>query len=344
MTSASFHHRWLSHSTFMSTHVAFAFRMILLLSASLVVPGCSFLLPSTPHSTTSERSCAPLRPAFFDIQADQQNTHSFDAELQLSQQSVEVARVMNILPLLSQLIALQRAGETHSIAFMELRQSLTDRMLLTLFELSSITAELVCERDRADQVADRMDEIDASIVKRLTLASILIGGVTGIISGGIGLAGGASSASEAAEVAGGFFASVFGGTALFATSKQEFRHARNLLNEVWENPKQSSAFSPAIWRYLQRQHKDQALTTREEIIRAWRQQGRLGEPGSPGEIERTALIFGPGGTYASTDLRARASMLETLEAHINLLSEELEIFLRELTQQRIQGTPQERPL
>jgi hypothetical protein len=74
-----------------------------------------------------------------------------------------------------------------------------------------------------------------------------------------------------------------------------------------------------------------------------RQQGRLGEPGSAGEQERTALIFGPGGTYTSTDLRARASMLETFEAHIQLLSEELEAFLREIIQRRTQGEPQERP-
>ena len=51
--------------------------------------------------------------------------------------------------------------------------------------MHSVTAELVCERDRADQVADRMDEIDVSLVKRLTLASIVIGGVAAVISGGI---------------------------------------------------------------------------------------------------------------------------------------------------------------
>ena len=87
------------------------------------------------------------------------------------------------------------------------------------------------------------------------------------------------------------------------------------LNEVWENPKQSSVFSPAIWRFLQRHHKDGAVTTREEVIRAWQQQGRLGEPGSAGEHERTALIFGPGGTYASTDLRARIYVGDPGGAH-----------------------------
>jgi hypothetical protein len=319
-------------------------RMTLVFDLGLSTPGCSFILPPTPHSTTSERSCAPPRPTLFNVQTDEQSLESQDVDLPLSEQSIEVAKVMNVLPLLSQFLALERAGNTHSIEFMELRQSLTDRLLLMVFEVSSITAELVCERDRADQVADRMDEVDASMVKRLTLVSIVISGIAAIVSGGIGLAGGASDASDAAGLAGGLFAAGFGGMALFTTSKQEFRHERNLLNEVWEKPKPSSVFSPAIWRFLQRHHKDRTVTAREEVIQAWRQQGRLGEPGTPEEQSRTALIFGPGGTYASTDLRARASMLETLEAHINLLSEELEAFLREITQQRIQRTPQEGPL
>jgi len=157
------------------------------------------------------------------------------------------------------------------------------------------------------------------------------------------LAGGSDGANNAAALAGGVVASLFGGTALFAASKQNFSHERNLLGELWKNPGESSVFSPAIWRFFQRPRADGARNTREEIMQAWRQQGRLGEPGSSGEEERTALIFGKGGIYTSTDLRARASMLETLEAHVQLLSEELEVFLREIIERRIQNGPQEGP-
>ena len=317
-------------------------RALFLMCCLSGLAGCSVILPSTPHSTTPERSCAPLHPTRFQPQIEEPAAAA-QSELPFSARSLEVARVMNVVPLLTQLTAFQRAGDTHSTAFLELKQSLTDRLLLTLFEVSSVTAELVCERDRADQVADRMDEIDASLVKRLTLASIVIGGVAAVVSGGLGLAGAASDASDAAALAGGVVSAVFGGTALFAGSKQHFSHERNLLGELWKNPNQSSAFSPAIWRFLQGHRTDDARNTREEIMQAWRQQGRLGEPDSAGEEERTALIFGPGGTYTSTDLRARASMLETFEAHIQLLSEELEAFLREIIQRRIEGEPQERP-
>ena len=317
-------------------------RALFLMCCLSGLAGCSVILPSTPYSTTPERSCAPLHPTRFQPQMQEPGGDG-QPELSLSAQSLEVARVMDVLPLLARRTALERAGETHSMAFLELEQALTNRLLLTLFEVSSVTAELVCERDRADQVADRMDEIDASLVKRLTLASIVIGGVAAVVSGGLGLAGAASDASDAAALAGGVVSAVFGGTALFAGSKQHFSHERNLLGELWESPEQSRAFSPAIWRFLQGHRTNEARNTREEIMQAWRQQGRLGEPGSAGEQERIALIFGPGGTYTSTDLRARASMLETFEAHIQLLSEELEAFLREIIQRRIQEKPQEKP-
>ena len=318
-------------------------RALLLMLCLSALTGCSVILPSTPHATTPERSCAPLHPTRFQIPADDPAAEVSVAELSLSPQSLEVARVMNAVPLLTELAAHERLGDTHSAEFMEVRQSLTDRLLLTVLEVSSVTAELVCERDRADQVADRMDEVDASLVKRLTLASIVIGGIAAVVSGGIGLAGGSDAANNAATLAGGVVASLFGGTALFAASKQQFTHERNLLGEVWQDPQQSSVFSPAIWRFLQERRTDKSRTIREEVLQAWRQQGRLGEAGSSGEEERSALVFGKGGMYTSTDLRARASMLETLEAHIQLLSEELEVFLREIIQRRSPHTPQEGP-
>src|SRR6476646_4381913 len=232
-------------------------RALFLMCCLSGLAGCSVILPSTPHSTTPERSCAPLHPTRFQPQIEEPAAAA-QSELPFSARSLEVARVMNVVPLLTQLTAFQRAGDTHSTAFLELKQSLTDRLLLTLFEVSSVTAELVCERDRADQVADRMDEVDASLVKRLTLASIVIGGVAAAVSGGLGLAGAASDASDAAALAGGVVSALFGGTALFAGSKQHFSHERNLLGELWKNPNQSSAFSPAIWRFLQGHRTDDA--------------------------------------------------------------------------------------
>jgi len=250
-------------------------------------------------------------------------------ETYLTPQVIAIAEDIDVIPLLDNLVSLRQGGRQHTIEFLELRQQLTDRILLAAFEVSSGVAEVVCERDRADQVAHRLDEIDTSRIRGLTLASIVLGGVAAIVSGGIGLAGGATTASDAVEVAGGVFSTMFGVTALFTKSKQEFTHDRNVLSELWNDPPTSPLFSPSIWRFLHRPHKE-GKTPREELVAAWRHEGRLGKPGSTHEEKRIVLLLGQGGSYHSTELHARASMLEELEATIQLMHQELELFVREI--------------
>lgn len=315
----------------------------LLLVVSLGQYGCAVVLPASPisHTARAEGRCSPPSASspITDVPSSstRQASELSDIELPFSPHTVAMAKTMDVYPLLQKMALLDKGNELSTVDLLQLRQELTDRLLLTLFEVSSTVAEITCERDRADQIADRMDEVDAARVKRLTLISIVVGGVASIVSGGIGLAGGASTASNAADIAGGVFATFFGGTALFTHSEHDFRHHRNLLKDIWDDPKESALFSPAIWRFLHGQHKDGADPPRKEVVNAWRQEGRLGEQGSADEKKRVRLFFGPGGTYTSADLRARASMLETLEATIQLMNEELELFLREITRARFQN-------
>ena len=199
-------------------------------------------------------------------------------------------------------------------------------------EVNSATAEIVCERDRADQLADRIDEVDGARVKRLTIASIVFGGIAGIVTGGIGLAAGASVGADAATVGGGVLASWFGVSALFIQSEVELRHERNILRELWEDPDEPHIFSPIVWRYLHRSPNSKADSPRTEVLNGWRQKGRLGDRNSKDEEHRRVLFFGAGGRYTAPDLRARASMLETLEASLRLIHEDLEVLLREMTE------------
>lgn len=258
------------------------------------------------------------------------------ASSEFSADALRVAEVIGVLPVLNEIADLEGSPRSDVLEMLVRRQHLTDQVLLTLFEVASSTAELTCERDRADQVADRMDEIDNAMVKRLTIASIVLGGVAGIISGGVGLAAGASTAGDAADVAGGVLASWFGVSALFTHSEVDFKHDRNVLRELWEDPPEPVIFSPIVWRFLHRAHTAGTDRPREQVVNAWRQGGRLGESGSNNEQRRRDLFFGPGGRYAAAELRARASMLETLEASIRLMHEELEVLLREIAGHSVQ--------
>ena len=304
----------------------------------LIVGGCTTVLPPADHGAANESSqrCVPAMTKRARVAAagdETPVTPTTEARSRFSSDALQVAEVVGVLPLVNHLASDTGSSRRDPLASVVLRQRLTEILLLTLFEITSTTAELTCERDRADQVADRIDEIDGARVKRLTIASILFGGIASIVSGGIGLAAGASVGGEAADVAGGALASWFGVSALFTHSEVEFRHERNVLQEIWEDPSQPRLFSPTIWRYLHRAHDEKGKLPREQVLDSWHQAGRMGENGSAAEQERRRLFFGAGGRYGAAELHARASMLETLEASIRLLYEELEVLMRELAEE-----------
>ncbi len=326
-----------------SNHGSWFRRYCMTLSLATAFAGCTTLVAPTQQgpATESSQRCVPAmtkraRAApsrVYEARADSTAL----ASSRFSADALRVAEVIGVLPVLNEIAALQASPGQEPLDMLISRQRLTDQVLLTLFEVASSTAELTCERDRADQVADRIDEVDNARVKRLTIASIVLGGIAGIISGGVGLAAGASTAGDAADVAGGLLASWFGVSALFTHSEVEFRHDRNALQEVWSDPPEPQLFSPIVWRFLHRAHTAGADTPREQVVNAWRQGGRLGENGSDNEQQRQNLFFGPGGRYAASELRARASMLETLEASIRLMHEELEVLLREIAGHSVQS-------
>jgi hypothetical protein len=250
----------------------------------LLVTFCTGACASVPMQHTTEgaefeRRCTPPpQTASFAVESDaveRRTTVSPELAGRFSNEALVIADVVGVLPHLEQLSRQEREGRRHTLEFIETRQGLTDRLFLALFEINGMVAEITCERDRADQVADRMEEADGATVRNLTLASVLIGGVASIVSGAVGLAGGSSVAVDASTLSGGVLASIFGGTALFTKSHHPFRHERNLLKDLWEDGGRSTLFSPTVWRYLHTARLDGQGTPREEIMKGWQQEGRL---------------------------------------------------------------------
>ena len=203
-------------------------RVLALIFLSLVSASCSSLVTSKQEGGATEYNdrCVPLAAkrashGATPVSAPIAILPSGLARTRFSDEALRLADVMGVVPLLNELTELTAQGKQESVEMLLRRQQLTDRILLTLLELASATAEIVCERDRADQLADRMDETDGTRIKGLTIASIVIGGLTSIVSGGIGLAGGATVAGDAANVGGGTLSSLFGVTALFTHSEVE---------------------------------------------------------------------------------------------------------------------------
>ena len=320
--------------------VRYQSRLIVLMTLTLLSTyGCSALITSSQKGIATEQSqhCGPaVAKTHSEKVAAPINTivpvkPSMRVEQQFSPVARRIAETIEIIPLLNALMDL-RAPRSPLEAVIR-RQQLMERIQLATLEVNSTTAEIVCERDRADQLADRIDEVDGGRVKQLTIASIVLGGFAAIVTGGIGLAAGASVGADAATLGGGVLASWFGVSALFVQSEVELRHERNILRELWEDPDEPDILSPILWRYLHGSPHENVDSPRAEVLNGWRQEGRLGARNSKDEERRRLLLFSTGGRYSAPDLRARASMLETLEASLRLVYEDLEVLSRELNAQ-----------
>lgn len=146
----------------------------------LIVGGCTTVLPPADHGAANESSqrCVPAMTKRARVAAagdETPVTPTTEARSRFSSDALQVAEVVGVLPLVNHLASDTGSSRRDPLASVVLRQRITEILLLTLFEITSTTAELTCERDRADQVADRIDEIDGARVKRLTIASILFG-------------------------------------------------------------------------------------------------------------------------------------------------------------------------
>src|SRR5262249_33389023 len=205
-----------------------------------------------------------------------------------------------------------------------------ERSLLASYQTTAITAEINCEAERAQQLAAYLRQQNQDRVQVLTIFGLVAGGVLSMVGGGLSVAD-QGVASGIAGLVGGALSTVFGTAALFPNQEYDFQHPRNLLRELWEGPNTPKLFPDLMWRFLNRPlEEDPTDTLRTAIVARWRQDNRLGTPGSAMEQRRIALLFGEGGRYNADDLFVRALMFDMLESQMALTSEYQEHFLREL--------------
>lgn len=252
-----------------------------------------------------------------------------------SPQALDIAETIGAKNLVAQLPTLKaedaRHAEGASVRLLRVRQQLSDRIVMAILDVARTAAEADCEEERADKLADRLQEVRDQKIRYRTLVAIVGDAMVGILAGAFGLAL-QETAAAASDIFGGTIATVYGFAAAFTGGEHEFRHSRNLLNEVWEGPDESALMPASVWRFLNRPFADdpEGRSFRETLILQWREDGRLGTPGSDEEQRRIALLFGSGGTYEIEDLRARASMLDLLEADVNLMNEHLHLLMEEV--------------
>jgi hypothetical protein len=243
-----------------------------------------------------------------------------------------IASVVGILPLLRKSIALEMEvaakKEGAKLELIHVRQQILARTILVTLEATSLAALVRCEQARADELADSLAQKEARSAQVATVVALIIESVTMIATGALVLAG-HSVAEGAVALAGGTMASMLAGFSLYQPSRIEFQHPRNLLREIWENPRQAQNFPEPVWQFLTNP-TDDGKSLREQLVSNWMELSRIKGQNEAERQRRFDLLFGTGGTYTVADLRARGAKLEMLAAAIDLMHDELEVMVREM--------------
>lgn len=199
------------------------------------------------------------------------------------------------------------------------------------FEVSSVANRVDCEATRANHVASALNELRERRARKYEITAIVGDALIGIVGGALTLAA-KETAAGIAEVIGGSFATTFGLSAGLTGGEHQFLHLdkTNLLRELWDAPQTPIIFPLSVWRFLNWPLNENASyrTRREELTVEWQNDGLIS---APGKVDRrTALFFGPGGTYDIDDVRARAQMLEVMKTSLNVMVQYLYVLSHEV--------------
>ena len=312
-----------------------------LIIGMFVLGGCATTEPTLKVSPrgVSGAYCAPLfslvslpsrvPPVPSDLPSTQAPGSERPSALEgLSSESRQIAEIIGVVDLVREMRALEAQGEQQRDGarqrLIEVRQHLSDRLMMIFFEVSSVVNRVDCEVIRANHVANALYELRDQRARRYEITAIIGDALIGVVGGAFTIAL-QQTASGIADLVGGTFATGFGLAAGLTGGEHEFFHPEktNLLRELWEAPQTPTVFPVTVWRFLNWPLSGEAeyRTRREELIAEWRNDGLIGEPGK--RDRRATLVFGTGGTYEIDDLYARAQMLEVVKTSLSVMGQYL---------------------
>jgi len=236
-----------------------------------------------------------------------------------------LSNYIGMLPALKHLAHLQKdrsLTDEKKIILLEEREKIIDRLLLASIVVSSISAELDCEGERASQLASFMEDDENKRITKLTALSIVLGAAAGVLTNVLNQGNTYYSIGVGGGVASGLLALA----TLSKNKKVQFYHNRNMLSELWYANDSSTIFPSFVWYIFNDKEfsNDKAYSMSHNIKERWEKFGRLGKEGSKNRKKQIDLIFGKGGKYNADQLQMRSDMLDQLQSYIRLLNQDLE--------------------
>jgi len=205
-----------------------------------------------------------------------------------------------------------------------LMQQIDNRVWIANSEIDALSAELDCEGERVDQIANFVDNANSGKTTKFTVASIVIGAASSIATVLI------SNESLNNGVAIG--AGVLGASLGFATlnpkgKKVEMSTRRNLLQNVWLNQNQHE-ISPFVWYMLTEPKFSNSGKT--NLLQNTKERWLIYQFDENLTKANKSVNFSKGGIYHVDDLHARSQMINQFQSVVRSIKQNINLFLAEL--------------
>lgn len=301
----------------------------------IVFTGCLSLKPNLRVSQVSY--CAPVSPYVYENgylpEADIAPVIKGDVLLlkRYTYRDLLLANASGSFYLLRDLIHMQQTVDENDedndslVYLLVKKQQIFNRLLLASIEVASLAAELDCESERAKQLAANLDQINDTRIQRFTIISVVTGAATAISTSAIKN----NNAQISVGITGSIISAVFGGLAAVSSRRTiEFVHARNLLSEIWREPKNSVIYPPFVWYVLSTKELNNGVVSIAGSLKErWVNDGLIDTT----HARQTNLLFGSGGKYRSGDLHTRADLINQLKAEVRSINQDLQALMLKLS-------------
>lgn len=239
-----------------------------------------------------------------------------------SEKSQVIANALNLKEELHNL--LEGKSELDEVKYFIRYQNILNRISLAELEVSSLSAAVRCEEDKAEQLAWYLIRLESDRSSKSTVSGIIIDAASNIVGGIIILwIANGNTARQLLGVGASLTQIILNLANKSKSYGAVLDHDLNILDELYfEKDEPGKIIPPAVWYYI---NEEKILmwegSIRDNLIKNWEAYNFR---------ENKDLYLSGGGTYTIEQIRNRASMLDLFVSHISLMQQDLLLFRREV--------------
>lgn len=239
-------------------------------------------------------------------------------------------------PLIARLLLEQERSAEPSIQSLAMRQELAERVSAMETRLAAMEFEVDCVRGLLRDALDVYTESETDRQLDLTIASLVVGAVSGVAAGAWDLAN-ARAATPFFEdgplllsIAGAVVTTALGVAVISPKERPiTYLHERNVLEPVMRGDDPQRAYPTFIFRMLTLPTTAGDPTPQQELVATW-QQLAIDAIDADERTLADAIIYGAGGVYDPQLLTLHENMLEQLGATLDAFAGDIDLLTRAL--------------